>query len=84
MSWLHGIIDSMGMSLIKLRELVKDREASRAVVHGVAKSRTWLSDWTTIKTMGLDAMILGFLMLGFKSAFPLSSFTFIKKLFSSS
>ena len=48
MRWLDGTIDSMGMILGKLQETVKDREACCAAVHGVTKSQTQLSDWTTI------------------------------------
>ena len=56
MIWLNGITDSVDMSLSKVRDMVKNREVWRAAVHGVAKSRTRLSNWMTITFLSENAI----------------------------
>ena len=74
---LHGITDGMGMGFSRLQELVMDREAWRATVHGVTKVRTRRSNWTELKACGKEAAILYFLnfssllsLLPLPSCFP--------------
>ena len=58
MKWLDGVTDSMDMGLSKLQEMVKEREAWHATVHGVAKSQTHLRDWTTTNNSPNNEMAL--------------------------
>ena len=70
MRWLDGITDSMDVSLSELREMVMNREAWRAAIHGVVKSRARLSDWTELKTRKMPNLLFCLYCLLFMTTKP--------------